>query len=359
MHWAKTIPEVAYNLSCSGVPPVAPEDFGAQPEDLSAIQLGPYGHPELIELLARRYSAPTDCVVPVPGTSMGNFLALVATIERNDTVLLERPHYQCLSGAIRMFGAQTEFFERNDRDHYAPNAQQIEDGLGRGARAVLISNLHNPTGLRLTDSVLQDLVELTDRHNAALIIDEVYLDYPCVTRGAARMTAATLAPHVVTTSSLTKVYGLGGLRAGWLIANPRRAECVRRAMDHLTVNNAAPSMNLAVRALGNIHRLEERTKDLYRAGWPVVTEWLGSRPDLGCAGNDGATFVFVDLGRDIDAQRLLDLLVRKYDTLVTPGGFFDRPHHVRISFHLAPDRLREALDRIGQAIDELHGRKSQ
>ena len=86
-----------------------------------------------------------------------------------------------------------------------------------------------------------------------------------------------------------------------------------------------------------------------------MRDWLASRSDLTCPGNDGAIFVFVGLGSAVDGQRLVDLLVRKYDTLVVPGRFFDRPNHVRISFHLPPIDLRSALDRIGLAVDEVRG----
>jgi len=352
MYWAKTVPRVTYNLAGSGAPNAAPEEYGAEPQDLSAEELGPYGHPQLVAALAARYGVGESSLVLVPGASMGNYLALVAALEPGDTVLLEAPNYECLPRAVELFGGRVELFERHPSQRWAPDLTTIEDGLRRGARAVLISNLHNPSGLRLEDRDLNALLDLTDRHGATLIIDEVYLDYLHVNKGAKLHTAASLGPHLITTNSLTKVYGLGGLRAGWLMAAPETAERVCRAMDHLVVNNASPSMNLAIRALGHIKRLEARTRRLYQQGWPVTRQWLEARPDLSCPGNDGALFVFVNLGPGLDAQRLLDRLVQAHDTLVAPGRFFGRPDYVRVSFALPPEQLREALSRLGQAIDE-------
>jgi hypothetical protein len=352
MYWTKTLPRVTYNLSSSSAPPASPEDFGAKPEDLSAAELGPYGHPELIAALAERYAVPAESVVPVPGASMGVYLALVASLERGDTVLVEAPTYETLPRQIEYVGGRAEWFARQESRHWSPDLSAVEAGLRRGARAVLLNNLHNPSGLRLADEDLAELVELTDRYGATLIVDEVYLDYAYINLGGRPCTAATLGPHVVATSSLTKAFGLGGLRAGWLFAAPEIAERVRRAMDHTTVNNSSPSMNLAIRALANIERLEARTRRFYELGRPVIRDWLESRPDLSCAGNDGALFVFVNLGPELDAQRLVDLLADKYDTLVVPGRFFDSPHHIRMSFALEPARLREALDRLAAAIDE-------
>ena len=71
-----------------------------------------------------------------------------------------------------------------------------------------------------------------------------------------------------------------------------------------------------------------------------------------CPGNDGALFVFLNLGAGVDGGRLTDRLVHKYDMLVVPGRFFDRPGHLRMSFALPPDELGEVLQRLGRALDE-------
>jgi aspartate/methionine/tyrosine aminotransferase len=195
---------------------------------------------------------------------------------------------------------------------------------------------------------------MTDRAGAWLIIDEVYLDYMHANRGGELRTAASLGPHVIATSSLTKVYGLGGLRAGWLMSSPEITERVRDAMDHMMVNNASPSMNLAIRALENADRLCDRTRRIYETGRPIVERWLRSRPDLTCAGDDGAVFVFITLPDGVDDRHVLELLVSKYDTVVVPGSFFGAPGHIRVSFILPESDQTEALDRLGRAIDQAH-----
>lgn len=353
MYWAKTSPRVKYDLSSSGVPDVAPEEYGARPGDLSAGELGPYGHPELIQLVAERYGVAEDNVVLVPGTSTGVYLALSTSIERRDTVLVESPAYDLLFRSAQFFGAEFEFVPRLDDEGYAPDLDAVERGLRNGSRAVLLSDLHNPSGRALGENIRKDLVELTARHDAYLIIDEVYGDYAHVNCGRPLRTAASLAPHVITTSSLTKVYGLGGLRTGWLLAEPSVADRARNVMDHLSVNNSAPGMNLAIRAFRNMDRLVARTHGRYERGWPVVRQWLADRPDVSCTGNDGATFVFLNLGPEVETQRILDLALSRYETKFVPGRFFDRPHHLRLGFCLPPDDLREALSRLGECIDEV------
>ncbi len=355
MYWAKNRPAATYNLAVSGVPDVVPEDYGAQPEDLGNGVRGPYGDPRLIEAIAARYSVDPAGVVPLPGTSMANFVAVAANIERGDTVLVELPTYECLPRAVEFFGGCVRTFDRREDARYAPDLQQVEVGLRAGARAVMVSDLHNPSGLRLSESDRQALVNLTLRYGAALIIDEVYLDAAYLAGRAPLHTAATLGPHITVTNSLTKVYGLGPVRAGWLIGSPQVAERARNACDYLMVNNASTSMNLGARALSNIARLEQRSRKIHAAAWPILHEWLERRPHLRCTGNDGAVFVLIRLPDGLNAAPFVDHLVRWHDTLVVPGSFFQLPGHIRLGFAVEPELLREGLSRFDAAVSELAG----
>jgi aspartate/methionine/tyrosine aminotransferase len=260
-----------------------------------------------------------------------------------------------LPRAVEFLGGRVRYFDRRESERFAPDLQQIEDGLRAGVRAVFLSDLHNPSGLRLGDDVRRSLVKLTGRHGASLIVDEVYLDAAYLAGRAPLQTAATLAPDVTVTNSLTKVYGLGPVRAGWLVGSPQVAERARNACDYLMVNNASPAMNLGLRALSNIARLEQRSRDVYTRAWPIVHEWLERRPHLFCPGNDGAVFVLIRLPDGLGAAPFVDHLVRRHDTLVVPGGFFQLPGHVRLGFAVEPALLREGLRRIDAALCELAG----
>ena len=350
MYWAKTAPAATYNLAMSGMPHVPPDEYGARPEDLNGGKHHPYGDPRLIEAIAERYGVDPAGVVLLPGTSLANFVALAANLERGATVLVETPVYDCIPRTVEFFGCQTRHVERRAGDRFQPDLQQVEDGLQDGAAAVFLTDLHNPSGLRLTDDTLRELADLTARHGAALIIDEVYRDALHICGGEPLRTAASLAPHVTTTNSLTKVYGLGRLRAGWLIAEPQVAERARNAGDCLMVVNPSPTMNLAVRAFANVARLEERSRNIHARGWAVVRDWLAGHPDITCPGNEGTIFVWLNLSERIDARRLVERLVEKYDTLVVPGHFFGCPHHVRLGFGREPELVREGLDRLDKAL---------
>ncbi|GAG06919.1 unnamed protein product, partial [marine sediment metagenome] len=192
---------------------------------------------------------------------------------------------------------------------------------------------------------------------ATLIVDEVYLDAAHLNGKQPLWTAASVADNVIATNSLTKVYGLGGLRMGWLLTNPELAERARSIMDLLSVNNAAPASMLALRAFAQINRLEERFRRIYREGQPAFRRWLAGQSLLTGYPNHGAVFECLRLPEGLSSVRLNELLVAEYETQVVPGRFLGLDDHIRISLTLPENELLTALSRVSEAVGRLVSRK--
>jgi aspartate/methionine/tyrosine aminotransferase len=285
--------------------------------------------------------------------STANFVALAAVAGAGDRVLIERPVYDPIVRAARFLGLEVVFFDRPADQGYFPDLGGIELGLGHGARAVVLTNLHNPSGLLCPERVLRQLSRLAAQYGAVLIADEVYLDYARLNSNCRPLRAAQLGEHVITTDSLTKVYGLGWLRAGWMIANPRILDQARHVIDLLNVVNPVISARLARQALDCLDTLAERCRTAHDRRYSILSAWLESRSDLGTYGHDGALFSWVRLPPGVSGNRLADLLAAEYDTTLVPGEFFGADGHVRIGFDLPEDELREGLQRVGAALDRL------
>ena len=157
----------------------------------------------------------------------------------------------------------------------------------------------------------------------------------------------------MTTSSLTKIYGLGGLRTGWLVASPPVVERAQEIMDLLSVENAAPSTALALHALSTLKILEDRYRRFHQTGQKVFRQWLASEPRVNAYPNLGTVFECLRLPGGVDSTRLCDLLFREYDTQVVDGRFFSLPGHIRVSTALPPDDLTEGLSHLSQALTEV------
>ena len=353
LRWAKVHRRARYELTNSGVPTLRPTDLDAAlPVSLEV--RGAYGDPDLIQTIAELYCVPPEAIVPVPGTSSANFVAMAATVKHGDCIMLERPAYQPLQQVAQFLGLRVITLSRLPTNNFMIDADDVDAGLERGARAVVVTNLHNPSGQMLSTDSLGTLAARCARVNATLIVDEVYLDAAHLAGHGQRWSAASLADNVVTTSSLTKIYGLGGLRTGWLIASAPVVERAREIMDLLSVENAAPSTALALHALSSLEILEDRYRQLHRTGQKVFRQWLASEPRVSAYPNLGTVFECLRLPGGVDSTRLCDLLSREYDTQVVDGRFFSLPGHIRVSTALTPDDLNEGLSRLSDALTKAN-----
>ncbi|MCC7293240.1 MAG: pyridoxal phosphate-dependent aminotransferase [Phycisphaerales bacterium] len=351
--WAKRHRRAKYEMTVSGAPPVELTDFQAGLGHVEIKIRGTCGDPRIIHAVAERYGVDPLGVVPVPGASGGNFVVMASVADRTRPILIEEPVYGPMRRAAEFFNARLIELPRRPEGDFRLDPDDLRAGLQRGAGTVFITNLHNPSAQLISADEMQRIALTAREHGAVVVVDEVYLDSPHVNLGAPRWTAATLADNVVVVNSLTKVYGVGSLRLGWLMTTPSRARHLRRMMDYLNVEHPAPATSLGLRAFEKIELLEARTRRLYEQARPVVREWLAAHPELHAYPNHGALFECVRLPRGVKAGTLSRLLYREYETRIVPGEFFNLPDHIRVSTTLPPAELRIGLDRIAQAVQRL------
>jgi aspartate/methionine/tyrosine aminotransferase len=349
LRWAKTHERVRFELTNSGVP-TPPRELFDDGTTLPVDVRGTYGDPELIERIALRYRVDPDGVVPVPGASSAIFVALASAVEVGDAIAVERPVYPPISRVAEFLRLRVLTLPREPTRGFTVEPKAVEAALRVGARAVVVTNLHNPSGRWISRDAAFHLAELCATFHATLVIDEVYLDACSLTRHELPWTIANLAPGAIGINSLTKVYGLSGLRIGWLLTRPAMAERARTIMDLLSADNAAPSMALAIRAFQRMDRLEERYRTLYLRGQEIFREWLSSEPRVSGYPSHGAIFECLRLPAGVRSTALHERLVHDHQTRITPGAFFDLDDHIRLSIWLEPDDLREALSRLSAVL---------
>jgi hypothetical protein len=321
------------------------------PISITNLDLDGASHPRyrpLREAIARRYGVSVDQVVSADGTSMANFLAMAALISPGDEVLIEHPTYELLLGAASFLGASIRRFERKPKDGFRLDAGTVEGAMSEKTGLIVITNLHNPSGALADENDLRAVGELAARRGARLLVDEVYLDAAV----PPRRSAVHLGPHFVCTNSLTKVYGLSGLRCGWILAEPELAERMWRLNDLFGVNQAHPAERLACIAFEHLGEVVGDVPGMLarnRERWDV---FAASRSDLDCMpAQHGITSFPRWVGGD--TERLDALLRERYNAAVVPGRWFEMPDHFRVGFGLPSADFDEALDRLGAALDEL------
>jgi hypothetical protein len=344
MHWAKFKRPVRYALTTSEVPHFRMDSL---PWSIADLETDGASHPrysKLREAIAKHAGVSVEQVVAADGTSMANFLAMAALIAPGDEVLIEQPTYEPLLGAASFLGAQIKRFERSASDGFRLDPAVVRSRISDKTRLIVLTNLHNPSGALAEEAELRAIGELGPR----VLIDEVYLDSGVPPRPS----AAHLGPQFVITNSLTKVYGVSGLRCGWILAEPDLAERMWRLNDLFGVNQAHQAERLACIAfehladvVGDNPAMLERNRSLFNDFLSARSELEGMRAEHGIT-----TFPQWSGG---DTERLDALLRERYDTAVVPGRWFEMPDHFRVGFGLPTADFEEGLNRLGAALDEL------
>jgi aspartate/methionine/tyrosine aminotransferase len=350
LRWAKTHPAAAYDLTSSGLPFYRLRDLPVALGDLELSGSGGYGYEPLLRAIAARYRVPRECVVSAMGTSMANHLVFSALLEPGDEVLIEHPAYDPLPALARQLGITVRRFARRAEDGFRLDPDEVARNLGPRTRLVAITNLHNPSGALADDGALRRVGEAAQGAGAKVLVDEVYLD--ALFEPEPR-TSFHLGETFVVTSSLTKVYGLNGLRCGWVFAAPALAERMWRLME-LTIGHGAMAAELlSAAALENLDRIAERSRRMLEANRDALNAFYRTRDDLEWSEHRFGTVSFPRL-REGTAAPLCRLLEAKYDTAVVDGAFFEMPEHFRIALGAEPDVFAEGLRRLGHALDELN-----
>ena len=327
MTWAKYHASARYNLANSGILGCDLNDLTITLDDVAINGPNHEGYAPLKEAIATKYGVKPENVVPAQGTSMANFLAMATVVERGDEVLIEQPTYEPMLAALRYLGAEVKRFSRRIENGYQIDLDELQQLITPRTRLIVITSPHNPSGVAINNSSMKQIGELAKPVGAFVLVDEVYRDIlfedaePCV---------ATLGDQFLTTSSLTKSYGLSGLRCGWILCSPELAERMRRLNDLFGAVGSVPSDTLSVAAFRQLDRLEARTRAMIEPNIKLVHSFLRAHEDLlECVVPPRSMIVFPKLKNQANAQPLHDQL-RQLETSIVPGKFFESPRHFRL-----------------------------
>jgi hypothetical protein len=361
IEWAKLRSQARYNLATSGVMSLPLAELGVRIEQLEINGPGGYGYAPLQQALAKKCGVSPDCIVAAIGTSMANYLAMAAVVAPGDDVLIEQPAYDALLAVAHYIGANVHRFPRRFENQFHIEPAEIERRLTPRTRLIVLTNLHNPSGVLADDDTLKQVGALARRAGAHVLVDEVYLEMLAVQPEPVEPRSAFhLGEEFIATSSLTKAYGMSGLRCGWILAAPPLAHKMWR-LDDLFGNVAAhPAELLSVIALQRLDKIAARAATLLETNRTLLNRFLDSRSDLEAVRPDCGTIVFPRLKITgsgdrfaARAEKFIALLREKYETSVVPGKFFEMPEHFRIGIGGDAATLDAGLSCLSSALDSL------
>jgi hypothetical protein len=353
--------EVTYNLSESGVLPVTLAslvDHSWIREVMARQALG-YGHtrgsPELREAIAALYpGADRDQVLVTTGTAEANFLVSWWLVEPGDQVVLMLPNYMQIHGLVRGFGGEVRPWWLRADHHWRADAEALEALIGDRTKAVVVCNPNNPTGAVLTEAEMEAVTRAAARAGAWVVADEVY-------RGAevARALTPTFwgrGERVLITSGLSKVYGLPGLRIGWVVGPRESMEALMTRRDYTTIGPAYLSDVLARVALSpRVHaRLSQRARLTLQSNLRQLTAWVEEQEGrVAWTPPEAGAIAMLRYAGGINSSALAERLRVEQDVLVVPGDHFGLDGFIRVGYGGEASVLEEGLRRIGAVLSSL------
>jgi aspartate/methionine/tyrosine aminotransferase len=358
--------EVEINLSESGVHPMTMRGLlemkgGDLDADLAAIAATELNYPqangdlELREAIARWYPGATAANVLVTvGAIQANFTSLLTVTEPGDAVAVMQPNYQQFWGLAQNLGRTMSTFSLKQHRDWALDLDELQDAVAPETRFVAVVNPNNPTGRIMRSDERAAVVAAAERTGAWLLADEVYA-------GAERVTDEFTPTFygqyekVLAIGSTSKAYGLPGLRIGWVVGPTDVVARMWAWQDYITICTTCLGNKLAAIALspGVRPQILKRTRGYVRRGFESVSSWATTRDDVEVLPPEAAAICFVKYDKQINSTEFVMRLLREKSAFAAPGDLFGLDGHLRVSFGLPDDYVREGLRRIGELLDDV------
>jgi aspartate/methionine/tyrosine aminotransferase len=291
------------------------------------------------------------------GAIEANHITLSTLMSPEDEIIVMLPNYMQIWGIARNRGYRMKTFNLVEENGWAPDLDLLESLISSRTRLIAVCNPDNPTGRILSRSEMEGIISCARRSDAWILADEVY-------RGADRVAEEEnpsffgLYDKVIAVGSMSKAYGLPGLRLGWAVGPEDMIDKIWARHEYMTLSATMLSNHLAAYALSPEMRprLLKRARHFIRTGFPILDDWLKSREAMfQLRPPDAAAIAFVRYRLDMNSTEFAEALRKEKSVLIVPGDHFGMDRFLRISFGLPEAYLAAALQRIGEFIRWLEG----
>jgi aspartate/methionine/tyrosine aminotransferase len=349
---------VLHNLSESGVHALMPSELLTPDEQQELlhqplIYIQTNGTEALRSAIAALYPGATlNHVIVTNGSAEANFVATWRILEPGDEVVMVLPNYMQLFGVVRSFGATVVPVPLREDQGWAPDIEALDRAVNPKTRLIVVCNPNNPTGAVLSEDAMGAIVKAASRYGSWILADEIY-------RGAERDGRETPSfwgryERVLATGSLSKAYGLPGLRIGWAVTPVETSGELWLRKDYLTIAPSALSDYLARKALAKRSWILDRTRTLLNTNYPVLETWLRRRAStLRFVPPRAGAITYVGYPWKVNSTELVKRLKDDQKVLIVAGDHFGMDGYLRLGFGNEPRDLAAGLARIDTFLDRL------
>lgn len=347
-------PKASYNFAFSEIHGLSIEEYQkltsfTLPGNFDLGSNAHYGASELKDTLSSMYRCKSENIVTTTGASEANFLVFSSLLSRGDDFIVEQPGYQPMWLTPEMLGARCISWQRRFEDKFYVDVKALETLFTKKTRLVVMTNLHNPSGVLTDQKTIKILAEIAENHGAYVLIDEIFLDGSFAPQPSSFGT-----PNVIVTSSTTKIYGLGGLHTGWIAAPKEVAAQCQRVKAHTTAAASFISEIMAAHLLRTAREdLIKRYQKRAKTNLAILKRWMHHHDVLEWVEPDGGIVCFPKYSIDIPSITLCRYLFETQKILLNPGAFFNLEGHLRLSYGCKEETLRNGLEALETGLNTI------
>jgi aspartate/methionine/tyrosine aminotransferase len=340
------------NLSESSIWDAHFGDWSGELDNLVLCYGAHRGKDELREAIAASYRASQEDILVVPGASAALFIVNTSLLETGTSMVVARPNYATNIETPRLLPCSVKFIELKFEDRFELDMAALAAQITPETRLVSVTYPHNPTGTVLSESKLRELIDLVERRNCYLLLDETYRD---LHRGDCPPLAATLSSSAISVSSLSKAFGLPGIRMGWIVCkNPELRKLFLAGKEQIFICNSVIDEEIALRVMLKRDALLSDIRGRVAAHFRIVREWMQNEKHLEWVEPQGGVVCLPRMRADvpIDTGAFYDRLLKHNSTYVGPGHWFEiSDRYFRLGYAWEPhDKLRLGLQNISRAL---------
>ncbi len=344
---------ILYNLAESSITDARLGDLNLHLDDLVLAYSDHLGKPELRALLAGGGLKPDEVMLTV-GAAAALFIVATSLLQAGDHMIVVYPNYATNIETPRQSGAAYEWYELKFENGYRIDVDDLAARIQPETRYVSITVPHNPTGAMISEADLRRLIELVEAKGCRLLVDETYRE---MAYESVLPPAASLSPSVISVSSLSKTYGLPGIRLGWLMTQDAALmQTFLAAKEQIFISGSVLDEEVAYQYLVKRDAHLTRIRADIERKRAIVQEWMAEEPLMEWVEPQGGVVCFprIKPGSPVDVERFYATLNGRYKTMVGPGHWFEQERrHMRVGFGWPDDaQLRAGLENISHALRE-------
>ena len=342
------------NLSESSFTDQRLSDLGITVHNLLLFYGDHKGKTELRELIANNSTVEPDDVLVTSGAATGLFIIATSLLNANDHIVVAKPNYATNIETPRAIGADLSFLKLRFEDGFDFELSALERLINERTKLVSLTYPHNPTGVIINREKLYAIIELIEKKNVFLLLDETYREMSFVEK---LPVGATLSDKVISIASMSKSYGLPGIRIGWLLCkNKQLMETFLAAKEQICITNSVVDEEIAYQYLKRKDELFEGVQKTIHKNFRVLKDFMMKQNILEWVEPKGGCVCFprIKKGMDVDMEKFHDLLLNKYSTYVGKGHWFEEDgRYLRIGYSWdKTEKLKKGLNNIMSAISE-------